>query len=177
MTSSLQRAVQTGNLEVKKGAFESSFAAGLDLSEFGGSISSTTARYTHASAAAELLSVKAREAQRAAHEEREETRIQVLAKTRGQQLQTSQSEEVMVPRHAAPHESHSATDLMENANVCATLVHMHGDDINGAHHKAKIQRKGNRSLDKAMRRKRPAPKSGKGGKTKGVVKRSRGFKY
>ena len=35
MMTSLQRVSHTGKLEAKSGAFESSFAAGLDLSEFG----------------------------------------------------------------------------------------------------------------------------------------------
>jgi hypothetical protein len=33
--TSFQRVSRTGKLEAKSGAFESSFAAGLDLSEFG----------------------------------------------------------------------------------------------------------------------------------------------
>jgi hypothetical protein len=37
-----------------------------------------------------------------------------------------------------PHESQSATTIMEEANMSTTLIHLHGEDINGAHHKAKL---------------------------------------
>jgi len=167
--TSVQRATRVPKMETKKGAFESSFAAGLDLSEFGGE---STAN--HASAAAELLCVKAEEAQRAAREEQEEARLQNLAKERGQHLQHAQSD-VAVRRHAAPQDSHSATDLMENANIGATLVHMHGNDVNGAHHKAKTQKKGKRKLEKAMNGKRPMSQVVKG--KKGAVKKSKRSKY
>jgi hypothetical protein len=65
--TSLQRVSRTGKLEAKSGAFESSFAAGLDLLEFG----LTSKRQE--SAAAELLRVKMEESRQASQEEREES--------------------------------------------------------------------------------------------------------
>ena len=167
--TSLQRAVQTQKPETKKGAFESSFAAGLDLTEFGCDCASSN---HHTSAAAELLRVKAQEAQRAAQEEEKEVRILELAKQRGRELQTDPAESTVVQRHAAPQDSHSATDLMENANISATLVHMHGDDANGAHHKAKLRRNKRRHVEKSMRPMNAAVKG-----KKGAVKKSKRSKH
>jgi hypothetical protein len=53
----------TGKLEAKSGAFELSFAAGLDLSEFGLPLK------RHKSAATELLCVKMEESRQALQEE------------------------------------------------------------------------------------------------------------
>ena len=72
--TSLQRVSRTGKLEAKSGAFESSFAAGLDLSEFG------LPSKRQESAAAELLRVKMEDSRQASQEEREETWIQEVAK-------------------------------------------------------------------------------------------------
>jgi hypothetical protein len=57
--TSLQRASRAGKLEAKNGAFEASFAAGLDLSEFG------LPSKKQESAAAELLRVKMEQARQA----------------------------------------------------------------------------------------------------------------
>ena len=65
--TSLQRVSRTGKLKAKSGAFESSFAAGLDLSEFG------LPSKRQESAAAELLCVKMEESRQALQEEREES--------------------------------------------------------------------------------------------------------
>ena len=141
--TSLQRASQASKLETSKGAFENSFAAGLDLSEFG-----VPSNNTQPSAAAELLRVKAQQAQQAALEDNEEVRIQGLAKARAQHLQAAIAEDLTESsthqhgRHAAPHESQRATDLMEATNLSATLIHMHGQDVQqGGHHKQKLSHK------------------------------------
>lgn len=177
--SSLQRAVQQSQ---QRGAFESSFASGLDLSEFGGSSSTTT---HHKSAAAQLLELKRREAQVAARQEQEEVRLQSLARAKARQLQAScQQGEVAEPiRHAAPSQTapnkNSATDVMEKANISATLVHLHGTDVNGAHHKAKKQLKKNRQRGSSlMRGKQSTPsRADKGRKKMSAVKRSKRSKY
>ena len=98
--TSLQRASRTGKLEAKSGAFESSFAAGLDLSEFG------LPSKRQESAAAELLCVKMEESRQASQEEREETWIQEVAKAKGKELQSVVLEEYGSRRHAAPQASH-----------------------------------------------------------------------
>mmetsp|Transcript_18574 Transcript_18574/g.33644 ORF Transcript_18574/g.33644 Transcript_18574/m.33644 type:complete len:177 (+) Transcript_18574:95-625(+) len=176
MTSLQRAAAPSKKLETtKKGAFESSFAAGLDLSEF----DSSTTTCTRMSAAAELLQIKALEAQQAAREEHEEIRIQKLAKIKGQELTDAASTLVLTPpRHEAPHESQSATTIMEEANMSATLIHLHREDINGAHHKAKLGRKGKMSLEKSMRRNRLSHmQQSSGGTKKGAMKKSRRSKY
>jgi hypothetical protein len=177
MTSLQRAAAQSKKLETTKkgGAFESSFASGLDLSEF----DSSTTSCTRMSAAAELLQIKALEAQQAAREEQEEIRIHNLAKIKGQELTAASTSLVLtLPRHEAPHESQSATTIMEEANMSATLIHLHGEDINGAHHKAKLGRKGKLSLEKSMRRNRLSHKQqSSGGTKKGAMKKSRRSKY
>ena len=65
--TSLQRVSRTGKLEAKSGAFESSFAAGLDLLEFG------LPSKRQESAATELPCVKMEESRQALQEEREES--------------------------------------------------------------------------------------------------------
>lgn len=169
--TSLQRASCTGKLEAEKGTFESSFAAGLDLSEFG--LSSKKQQ----SAAAELLRIKAEQAHQATNEEREERWIQELAKARGKQLQAVHSEAFGSRRHANPLESHSATDLMDNTDIGATLLYMHGEDANGGHHKAKSKTKGKRSLEKSLRRKSTSSTREKGVKKRPAVKKLTRSKY
>jgi hypothetical protein len=72
----LQLASRTGKLEAKSGAFESSFAAGLDLSEFG------LPSKRQESAAAELLCIKMEVSCQASQEEQEERLIQEEQKQR-----------------------------------------------------------------------------------------------
>jgi len=98
--TSLQRASRTGKLEAKSGAFESSFAAGLDLSEFG------LPSKRQESAAAELLRVKMEDSRQASQEEREERWIQEVAKAKGKELPSVVLEEYGSRRHAAPQASH-----------------------------------------------------------------------
>jgi hypothetical protein len=80
--TSLQRVSRTGKLEAKSGTFESSFAAGLDLSEFG------LPSKRQESAAAELLHIKMEESCQALQEEGEEAWIQEVAKAKGKKLQS-----------------------------------------------------------------------------------------
>lgn len=139
MTTSLQRAAAQSSrcLEAKDGAFESSFAAGLDLSEFGlasSSVSDSNSEQTTISAAAELLRVKTLESKQAAQEQKEEEWIQQVAIARGKELQAECEFRALSepkPQFApSPHVSQlkNATDLMVSANVGDALVHMHGQD-------------------------------------------------
>jgi hypothetical protein len=180
--TSLQRASCTGKLEAEKGTFESSFAAGLDLSEFG--LSSKKQQ----SAAAELLRIKAEQAHQDTNEEREERWIHKVAKARGKQLlqaavvhNYSNDEFGSCRQHAAPppleSQQHSATDLMDKTDIGATLVYMHGEDANGAHHKAKSKTKGKRSLEKSLRRKSTSSTREKGVKKRPAVKKLTRSKY
>jgi hypothetical protein len=98
--TSLQRVSRTGKLVVKSGAFESSFVAGLDLSEFGLPLK------RQESAAVELLCVKMEKSRQASQEEREETWIQEVAKAKGKELQSVVLEEYGSRQHAAPKVSH-----------------------------------------------------------------------
>jgi hypothetical protein len=75
--TSLQCASHTGKFKAKSGAFESSFVAGLDLSEFGLQLK------RQESAAAELLRVKKEDSHQASQEEREERLIQEEQRQRG----------------------------------------------------------------------------------------------
>jgi hypothetical protein len=81
--TAVSSASRKGKLEAKNSAFESSFAAGLDLSE----LSLPSKKQT--SAAGELLRIKSStQACRASQEEREEERwTQEVAKAKGKQLQ------------------------------------------------------------------------------------------
>ena len=180
MTSLQRAAAQCKKLETtKKGAFESSFASGLDFSECDSTTASTS---TRTSAAAELLEIKAREAQQAAREEQKDVRLLNLAKARGQERLTANSTVFQVPTHAAPsHESHSsATSVMEHANMSATLFHLHHEDVNGAHHKAKLGKHKSMKAKSTMRRNRPSNKQSKsssGGTKMGAMKKQRRSKY
>jgi len=98
--TSLQRASRTGKLEAKSGAFQSSFAAGLDLSEFG------LPSKRQESAAAELLHVKMEESRQESQEEREERWIQEVAKAKGKELPSVVLEKYGSRWHAAPQASH-----------------------------------------------------------------------
>lgn len=170
MTSLQQAAAQGKTLKTtKKGAFESSFASGLDLSEFEHSATTTLILRT-SSAAAELLQIKALEAQQAAREEEKEVKLLRLAKTKGQEL-TAASTNNVAQHVPAPHKSSSApTSVMDHANMSATLVHLHGEDINGAHHKAKL----GTSVKKSMRRRKEKQSNGT---KRGAMKKSRRSKY
>lgn len=161
---------------MKNGAFESSFATGLDLSEFGSDVLVCSSKKQQRSAAAELLRVKAEQAHQDTNDEREERWIHNVAKARGKQLlqaavvhNYSNDEFGSCQQHAAPpqeSQQQKATDLMDKTDIGATLVYIHGEDANGVHHKAKYKTKGTkRSLEKSLRLK------GTSTKEKGVNKR------
>jgi hypothetical protein len=187
MTSLQRLSRKGGTLEVKNGAFESSFATGLDLSEFVGVVVCSSKKQQR-SAAAELLRIKAEQAHQDTNEEREERWIHKVAKARGKQLlqaavvhNYSNDEFGSCRQHAAPppleSQQQSATDLMDKTDIGATLVYMHGEDANGVHHKAKYKTKGTkRSLEKSLRRKGTSTKE-KGVKKQPAVKTSTRSKY
>jgi hypothetical protein len=106
----------TGKLEAKSGMFESSFAAGLDLSEFGLPLK------RQESAAAELLCVKMEESHEASQEEQEETWIQEVAKAKGKELQSLVLEEYGSQQNAAPQASHRNGCVLLSVQTISLVV-------------------------------------------------------
>lgn len=132
--SSLQRASQKGRpLEVKKGAFESCFASGLDLTEF------SSASPSRGSAAAELLRSNAQRRDQAYREEREDAYLHTIAKAKAEELQDKKRREAGPVFLAAPSTSTEERSTAIGADaVFSTLVHTHGEDESGG---AKVFRK------------------------------------
>ena len=117
--SSLQRAVASTQKpkpenQTPKGAFESSFAGGLDLSEFANAVVN---RGPSKSAAAELLRIKTKE-----KEQREKT----------------EAEERIMEEIIRKRVSNLATQGPSNSIVVDALVKMHGSEMNERSSKKKI---------------------------------------
>lgn len=162
MESSLQRAAakarasstvtKPASQPTMKGAFESCFASGLDLSEF--SSGDTQSQPSRPSAAAELLLVKQEEIKQKEREEEEEKKMEVLVKNRVSQLEESIEKKKLGGHHS------------ENMVVNA-LINMHGND--DAASKYKIRK----AMKKTKASSRPAPQPQKSK----AVRKSRRSKY
>jgi hypothetical protein len=160
MESSLQRAAAKSSTATKpvsqptkKGAFESCFASGLDLSEF--SSGGTQSQSSRPSAAAELLRVKQEEIKQKEREEEEETRMEVLVKNRVSQLEESIEKKKLG--------AHRSENMVVNA-----LVNMHGNDDVVSKHKTR------KAMKKTKSSSRPAPPQPQKSK---AIKKSRRSKY
>ena len=154
MSSSLQvAAAATAATTKQKGAFESSFRVGLDLSEFGGSVvcsssspssswptTTTTTTTTTFCASAQLLHEKQIEAR---ENQREDDRMDQMIQARALHLQdalatlhsSSSSSSTGVsppPRAAHPMDDpHNAHGLVVSTDLSSTLCSMHRDDDKG----------------------------------------------
>jgi hypothetical protein len=162
MESSLQRAVakaraspttmtKPASQSTKKGAFESCFASGLDLSEFSSGV--TQSQSSRPSAAAELLRVKREEIKQKEREEEEEARMELLVKNRVSQLEESIEKKKL---------GHCSENMVVNA-----LINMHGNDAAASKHKIR------KAMKKRKASSRPAPQPQKSI----AVRKSRRSKY
>jgi hypothetical protein len=155
MTTSLQRRSNNGNTNSNgiKGAFESCFAQGLDLSEFdAASSSSSTTRYNHTAAhvaqpqqfqqpqrpcaSAELLPIIQKRAQERHYNEQEELRLHQTIQKRAwniqQQLNGTATATVPISSNTIPGGGNSnSKDTNAMLSLTDTLVAMHGKDDNG----------------------------------------------
>lgn len=113
------------SLSFAKGAFESSFAEGLDISEF----NSSTIREPATSAAAELLCVKALEKEQRAQEAAAE-----------EQLQTTIKNKVSALEQALTRSKENSGSVVVDA-----LVKMHGHDTSQPSYRIKKERTDRRS--------------------------------
>lgn len=123
--SSLQQAVSSAQISTKNGAFESSFAGGLDLSEFGATA------FSASSASAALLKVKVMEAQERQKEEIAESQMQSIVQSRVKEINESKGPTRDDIRHVAkPSTSNDSTSLLaaRGSLVNAALIHVHADE-------------------------------------------------
>jgi hypothetical protein len=158
-TSSLARASQSGaqpgRIDTSSGAFEASFAGGLDLSEFGNNTSTPPTSNTSISnsfgfnttatisASAALLQIRAQESVERHREEQEESRMQAVAQKRAESLSQSTTmnnnidgDNDKVLWAAPPKASYGTTSekfdsnnaKTENSMLGALVGSMHGGD-------------------------------------------------
>eukprot|EP00547_Thalassionema_nitzschioides_P001137 CAMPEP_0194213248 /NCGR_PEP_ID=MMETSP0156-20130528/13657_1 /TAXON_ID=33649 /ORGANISM="Thalassionema nitzschioides, Strain L26-B" /LENGTH=192 /DNA_ID=CAMNT_0038941237 /DNA_START=23 /DNA_END=601 /DNA_ORIENTATION=+ len=186
--SSLQRAAFQKN---NKGGFENSFADGLNLCEFSATVDSSCG--TQASSA-ELLREKRKQAAQNIQNDKEDARLDLLAKQRAQKLKESLLEskkEGVAPlsesplRAAAPWEN-TGNDLIPNITAASRdksaigtfLTAMHENDPYGAQKEGsrhRLNNKKGKGLEKRISGKKTATKSNK--KDGKVTKKSKRTKY
>mmetsp|Transcript_19338 Transcript_19338/g.29130 ORF Transcript_19338/g.29130 Transcript_19338/m.29130 type:complete len:192 (+) Transcript_19338:82-657(+) len=186
--SSLQRAsFQKSNM----GGFESSFADGLNLSEFSSIVDSS--RNTQASSAV-LLREKRKQAAQNTINDREDARIELIAKERAEKLRESLSisnqqrastQNDSPLRATAPWEN-TGNDLVLNrmpgaagtSAIGGLITSMHGNDLHGGQKEPlrhKITKKQAKRFEKCVSGRRTVTKSKK--KDRKVTKKAKLTKY
>lgn len=124
MATSLQAAACGKNRAAKqKGAFESCFAQGLDLSEFG---SLKTSSSSSTSSASKLLNIKRIEKEQADCEERQEAQMEEVVRKRALHLKETK-EKLPVSATKVWQANDSTTNV-----IFSSMIEMHRADENGA---------------------------------------------
>lgn len=116
-----------------KGAFETCFAQGLDLSEL--TTTTTTQPTPSTSNAAVLLQIKRQEAQQRQQQEQEDAQMAQLVQARTQKLQQQQQRQQQQPKDARAATVKAALTQQDRSNknrqqqwMGSLLVHMHQKD-------------------------------------------------
>lgn len=124
----------------KKGAFESCFAQGLDLSEFDSANTNASTTTATTCAAAQLLPIIQRRAQERQSNDHEELRLQTSIQTRALNIQN----ELKLKQTATPE-----TAFLGSNELTDALVTMHDNDHYGGANKinsTKTMKKTNRNI-------------------------------
>jgi hypothetical protein len=165
---------------IKKGAFESCFAQGLDLSEFdSANTPATTTTTTTTSAAAQLLPIIQRRAQERHSNDQEELKLHTTIQTRVFSIQN----ELKLKQAATPD-----TAFLGSHELTDALVTMHDNDHYGGANKivsTKTMKRTNRNL-KVIKMKPqhgssskslPRPRQQTNNKAKTIAKKAMRAKY